>query len=586
MFGYYSIRFDMKKHRRVLLRCCLMVSAGLPGHAPGAAGDPAAVDRGGPALPEAAPRRGPDLSGAAADVTLDQPVELLEDEVWDTGTRTIFTTPAALLSGPGTLTKKGAGTLVLSAANTFSAPLRVEAGRLTIKHAQGAGTHLNAVTGAGLGMVWLADGTTFRYERTSGQATIFPEVFLEVGPASTAYLTTDLAGNGFGGPVGGGADSILQIGQPGAWTQCSFSAGRVQQFANFKGTVRVPPHASLRFSATGGMTNGGAATLFEIDGNLTTRNGGTVTMGALRGAATGTITGAMTTGTVTYSTGFANLDSTYAGVINDRGTSLIHFTKTGTATQVLTGNSRYAGVTTIAGGVLQLGDGGTTGAIGTGPVNFTDAAAVLRIRRGGSMEIAGSITGAGTLEKRGSGTLVLRGSNPLFSGPVMIHEGVIALGNPTGSTTGTGPVTVTGTGMLAGPGRAGGAVTAGQGGVIAPGQGGSGDLTVGSLTLSEGAELRIGVTPEKSPDRVNVTRPGGLVIHGGGVRLCAAGTERPWAVPGTWALMACAGEPVGHPSLLKVLNPVPGFGYRFGMSGGLLTLTITGDGVGTGFRPD
>jgi len=40
----------------------------------------------------------------------------------------------------------------------------------------------------------------------------------------------------------------------------------------------------------------------------------------------------------------------------------------GSGTTTLTGTNTYAGGTAIAAGTLQVGDGGTTGGLGTGPV--------------------------------------------------------------------------------------------------------------------------------------------------------------------------------------------------------------------------
>ena len=48
----------------------------------------------------------------------------------------------------------------------------------------------------------------------------------------------------------------------------------------------------------------------------------------------------------------------------------------GTGTTILTAANTYAGGTTISAGTLQIGDGGATGRIGTGPV-LDDAALVF-----------------------------------------------------------------------------------------------------------------------------------------------------------------------------------------------------------------
>ena len=59
-----------------------------------------------------------------------------------------------------------------------------------------------------------------------------------------------------------------------------------------------------------------------------------------------------------YVIGGLNLNTTFAGTIQGSST----LTKTGTGTFTLTGNNPNTGITTISGGVLQIGDGVTSGA--------------------------------------------------------------------------------------------------------------------------------------------------------------------------------------------------------------------------------
>lgn len=385
---------------------------------------------------------GIDQSTATAATTLSGPVNLSGNQTWKTGPLNLITTATATLGGPGILTKTGDGVLVLAGTNTFATPVTVSQGQLTIKNNVGAGVGVDVATGLAAGLVNLADGTTFRYERTPSNGTIFPRTALTVAPGATAYLTTDNAGNGFAGPVAGAVDSVLQIGKTGALVQCSLSPGNLQQFAAFNGVVRVFEGASARFSPTSGLNNGGPNATFEINGNMTSRNGGTITLGALSGAATGSITGSTSGGNVTYSVGLKNLNTTYAGVINNNGANLINFTKTGTGTQILAGNNNYSGPTTITSGTLQLGEGGATGAIGTGTVNLVDAGSVLRVKRTGATAIAGIISGVGSLELEGSATLTLNAANT-FSGPVTLKGGIAETaglanaGSPSGIGTGS-----------------------------------------------------------------------------------------------------------------------------------------------------
>ena len=82
---------------------------------------------------------------------------------------------------------------------------------------------------------------------------------------------------------------------------------------------------------------------------------------------------------------------------------------------------------------MQVGDGGATGSLGTGPV-LDDAALVFN--RSGTVKCPASITGTGNLTQMGveGGTLVLTGANT-YSGGTTIASGVLQLGD--GGTTGS-----------------------------------------------------------------------------------------------------------------------------------------------------
>ena len=103
----------------------------------------------------------------------------------------------------------------------------------------------------------------------------------------------------------------------------------------------------------------------------------------------------------------------------------------GAGTTTLTGNNTYSGGTTINAGTLQVGNGGTTGALGTG--NITNNAALV-INRSNAVTFGQVISGTGTLTKLGAGTTTLTGANT-YSGTTTISAGVLQVG--TGGTTGT-----------------------------------------------------------------------------------------------------------------------------------------------------
>ncbi len=81
---------------------------------------------------------GIDMEVANQNLTLACDVRLQVGQAWQTGSRTV--TASGQVSGGGSLTKYGAGTVSLTGSNTFTGPVYVEEGRLGIGHPNALGT--------------------------------------------------------------------------------------------------------------------------------------------------------------------------------------------------------------------------------------------------------------------------------------------------------------------------------------------------------------------------------------------------------------------------------------------------------------
>ncbi len=156
-------------------------------------------------------------------------------------------------------------------------------------------------------------------------------------------------------------------------------------------------------------------------------------------------------------------------------------TKSGAGTLILSSASDYAGDTTISAGTLQIGDGGTTGSIAGNVVNN----AMLAFDRSDSSSFAGTVSGSGSLIKRGAGTLTLTGANS-HAGGTTIAAGTLQIGN--GGTTGSIAGNVANQGILAfnrSDAITFGGIVSGSGSLIKAG--------AGTLTLT-GANSQTGTT--------------------------------------------------------------------------------------------
>ena len=96
----------------------------------------------------------------------------------------------------------------------------------------------------------------------------------------------------------------------------------------------------------------------------------------------------------------------FGGVVSGAGT----LSQLGAGTLTLTGTNTYTGGTTISAGTLQVGNGGTTGALGPGAV-VNDAALIFN--RSNAHTVASAISGTGTVTKLGAGTTTLTGDQHL-----------------------------------------------------------------------------------------------------------------------------------------------------------------------------
>ncbi len=156
---------------------------------------------------------------------------------------------------------------------------------------------------------------------------------------------------------------------------------------------------------------------FTLSGNSLTLTSGVIIDSGVTGTNV-TLAGIGLSGNVTFNV--ATTSVTVSSAISGAG----RLVKSGSGTLILTGADTYTGGTTISAGALQLGNGGATGSIVGDVVNSGQ----LIVNRTGSLTLSGVVSGAGSLSKLGSGTLILSGNNT-YTGGTSISAGKLQLGS-------------------------------------------------------------------------------------------------------------------------------------------------------------
>jgi autotransporter-associated beta strand protein len=392
------------------------------------------------------------------------------------------------ISGIGSLTKQGAGTLELRNDNTYSGLTTVSSGTLQIGNGYTAGSiagdianfgavvfnRSDAVTYAGMisgtgslikrgsGTLTLSGSSSFTgdtrfYFYNSGKlaianvnalagSTLDPSfdhdafVFLQDSNISGLKGSRNLANGGYTLAIGGNNQSTTYSGGlsgSGGLTKVGTGTLTLAGSNSYTGDTRA---------STGGLVIANAGALAGSTLDMNWRDGGTIAfsqdsnIGGLKGS------GSIINGGYTLTIGGNNGSTTYDGQLAGSG----GLTKSGTGTLTLSNRNNFAGDTRIASGTLAIGYGIALNqstldmnANDSGAINFSQASTLggLKGSRGidnggntltiggnnASTTYSGVLSGTGGLTKNGTGTLSLTGNNT-YSGLTTVSKGTLSVG--------------------------------------------------------------------------------------------------------------------------------------------------------------
>lgn len=480
-------------------------------------------------------------------------------------------TVGGTISGAGSLTKNGLGTLALSATTASS-----YAGNTTLSEGL---TTIGASTTFGSGTLNLAGGSLGLTGTRNTTTGLLPNAINMTADTVIQNTTTAAAGTRnlpFGGPVTAtaGTLTIRNIATTSVTNvmHVRLHAGglvfnRPVVFDNSLAGSAVNNTSQLGFYGTNGtgdqVMNGlisGPGSVFR--GGLTSGGGGTVILTAQNTHTLGTIVDNGVLGL-----GANSISSGGAVISGPAGTGTLQFNNEAVVGVLAHGGARVVENFVFLNGTTNLLVLGTNALTLSGPMNIGGVAKMFTVSNTALTTFSGELTNSAALTKAGPGTLVFSANNSSRTNTTAVTEGRLLVNNTSGSGTGSGDVTVDAPGILGGTGSIAGAVSGT--GSISPGN------SAGTLTIGGGLNLNSGGTyvwelaansvsnPGVNYDVLSVT--GGSLALGGtanlqinftGTATAPDATNSFWQSAHSWTIVGLSGAAInpGSSKFTSIVN--------------------------------
>jgi autotransporter-associated beta strand protein len=439
-------------------------------------------------------------------------------------------TVSGVIGGTGSVTNDGSGTLILPGNNSYSGGTTINAGTLQVGNGGATGT-LNA------GGPIIDDGT-FSFNGTG---------LFSISAGGVISGTGNVIASGSGGllkAIGANTYTGWTLINPGATFQpCEGNQGALaSSVVTNNGTLKFVRQDSGIFIYSGNIVGAGSVLKdvnnaeggdVTLTGNNTYTNGtiiagGGIILGDGATPGAGSIVGNVifTNSAVSDDNKFFEIDrpdnviltNLISGIGSTVGANQGQFIQAGPGMVTLTANNTFVGSTIISNGVLQVGIGGTTGAIGS--TNTITDGGTLIFNRSDNVTVLGGINGSGLVAQAGSGTLTLAG-NLAMTSTVLVTNGDSSI------TTNifTGSITVSnGTLVVNSPGGIVGNFLSVNGGTLVAG----GVGTVKTLIVSNDMNISSGtvvaaLNKSLSPSNTTFVVAGAINRTGGSLQLVNSG---------------------------------------------------------------
>lgn len=315
---------------------------------------------------------------------------------------------------------------------------------------------------------------------------------LNINATNNVTITAKIADNGAPvglNKVGVGTLTIASTGG-GAWDLATALAGSAQTVFGgsthtgttsvTQGTLKLGTAYALSAGSQLALALGATLDLNNFDARIGSLADGT------RNTDGTTAGGTVQLGTRVLTLGEDNQTATFSGAITSGSSSSNSLTKVGTGTQILTGTNTYVGTTSIYQGTLQIGNGGSSGTLGSGFVNVGSGALAGTLafnRSDNALIVSNIIGGTGNVLQNGTGTTTLSAVNN-YQGTTTVAKGILTAGstsafgaNSATSVASGATLALNGFNNTIGALSGSGAVSLGTGVLTVGGGGGSGSFS-------------------------------------------------------------------------------------------------------------
>ena len=481
------------------------------------------------------------------------------------------------IGGAGGLTKTGAGTLVVTGANSYAGGTAFNAGVVSVSRDANLGDAAGGLRFDGGTLQTTADLTMNRATTLDAQGGTIDTL------AGTTLTHQGVIGGA--GPLTKTGDGTLTLADANTYAGgTTISAGTLAGSVGSFGSGTIINNATLlidqsgdgtlanTIDGSGGLTKTGVG-LLTLTGVNTYAGGTTINAGTVAGSAASFGSGAITNNAALFIDQIG--DTTLAASLSGSGA----LTKSGLGTLTLTGVNTYTGGTTISGGTVSIAsdqnlgaapgllklDGGTLRTTAA----FTTARSVDLGAGGGTLQadadltVSGVVGGAGALTKTGAGTLTLTGANS-YTGGTGFNAGVVSVSDNANLGDAAGGLVFNGGTLRTTADLAMNRATTFdvQGGVI--------DTLAGTTLTHQGVIGGAGALTKSGTGKLTVT---GTNAYAGGTTISAGTLAGSAASFGSGAFANNAALRIDQPDDATLANTVSGSGVVTKTGAGTLTLS-------------